>query len=128
MGELNDGIEPLDAEIQWVMLEADGHAHGPYCLLPSLRTRAFCPGHQSSNKARLLLSLSVLLFFASLSIDSARTLPPSLSPAFPAPSSDSSAVFAPGYLQKGKGQHTKIAMEKDGGISREEMTRAISVW
>ena len=34
----------------------------------------------------------------------------------------------PGYLQKGKGQHTKVETEKDGGISREELTRAISVW
>ena len=61
---------------------------------------ACCAGYQR-NEARLLLCFSP-------------------SPSMLAPS--------PGYLQKGKGQHTKVAMEKDGGISREEMTRAISVW
>jgi hypothetical protein len=33
-----------------------------------------------------------------------------------------------GYLQKDKGQHVMVEGQKDGGISREELTRAISVW
>lgn len=36
LGELNDGLEPLDAEVQWVMMEADGHADGTVTFVPHL--------------------------------------------------------------------------------------------